>query len=494
MSPSLVPIRISLHAIGGQGGGVLSDWIVAVARHCGWLAQATSVPGVAQRTGATVYYIELFPRPETTGREPVFALMPTAGEVDLVVAAELMEAGRAINRGLVTSDRTTLVTSTNRIYSIGEKSQMGDGRFQEAPVLAAAKSSARRLIAADMEAAAERTGSMISAPLFGAVAGCGLLPFARSDYETVIRAAGVAATTNLAGFAAGFAAAQDAPAALLGREPVATSFLIDVQKLVEEGARRLTDYQDRKYADLYRERLSRVTPHERADALLSRELARYLALWMSYEDTVRVADLKTRAARFRRVQGEVDAKAGQLVNIVEYLHPRLEEICDVLPAALGKWVMRSPRLHKWLAPLFARGRHISTSKLSGFLLLYGLAGLRRWRRGSFRYARENAKIESWLDRVAESAAQDYELAVEIVRCQRLIKGYGDTYERGWRNFSTLMAQLGQIDAPTLSRYRLAALADDEGRALNAILQLPTPASLPQTQTFDPRSAVPSRGS
>jgi indolepyruvate ferredoxin oxidoreductase, beta subunit len=480
MSSSLVPIRISLHAIGGQGGGVLSEWIIAVARHSGWLAQATSVPGVAQRTGATIYYIELFPRLENTGREPVFALMPTAGEVDLVVAAELMEAGRAINRGLVTSDHTTLVMSTNRIYSVDEKSQMGDGRFQEAPVLAAAKSSARRLIAADMEAAAERTGSMISAPLLGAVAGCGVLPFARGGYETVIRAAGVAETANLAGFAAGFAVAQDALAALLGREPVPPSSIIDVPKLVEEGVRRLTDYQDRQYADLYRERLARFTPHERADALLTRELARYLALWMSYEDTVRVADLKTRAARFRRVEREVGAKSGQLVNMVEYLHPRLEEICDVLPAALGNWLIGAPRLHKWFAPLFAHGRHVSTSKLSGFLLLYGLAGLRRWRRGSYRYARENAKIETWLDRVAETAAREYDLAVEIVRCQRLIKGYGDTYERGWRNFSTLMSQLGQVDAPTLSRYRLAALADDEGRALNSILQPSTPGSLALT--------------
>ena len=126
--------------------------------------------------------------------------------------------------------------------------------------------------------------------------------------------------------------------------------------------------------------------------------------------------------------------------------------------------------------MFAHGRHVSTSRLSGFLLLYGLAGLRRWRRGSYRYARENAKIETWLDRVAETAAREYDLAVEIVRCQRLIKGYGDTYERGWRNFSTLMAQLGQVDAPTLSRYRLAALADDEGRALNSILQPSTPGS------------------
>ena len=47
--------------MGGQGGGVLADWIVWLAESEGWAAQSTSVPGVAQRTGATIYYIEMAP-------------------------------------------------------------------------------------------------------------------------------------------------------------------------------------------------------------------------------------------------------------------------------------------------------------------------------------------------------------------------------------------------------------------------------------------------
>ena len=53
------PITIAVLAIGGQGGGVLVDWIVALAEREGWRAQSTSVPGVAQRTGATIYYVEM---------------------------------------------------------------------------------------------------------------------------------------------------------------------------------------------------------------------------------------------------------------------------------------------------------------------------------------------------------------------------------------------------------------------------------------------------
>ena len=77
---------------------MLTDWIVAAAADLGFPVQSTSIPGVAQRTGATTYYIEIVPVParELGGKRPVLALTPGIGDIDLVVASELMEAGRAI--------------------------------------------------------------------------------------------------------------------------------------------------------------------------------------------------------------------------------------------------------------------------------------------------------------------------------------------------------------------------------------------------------------
>src|SRR5919112_4155906 len=123
-------ITIAILAMGGEGGGVLSDWIVDLAEHSGYAAQTTSVPGVAQRTGSTIYYVEIFPEASVhaAGKAPVLALMPVPGEVDVVIASELMEAGRAIQRGLVTPDRTTLIASTNRVYSMTERTAIGDGK------------------------------------------------------------------------------------------------------------------------------------------------------------------------------------------------------------------------------------------------------------------------------------------------------------------------------------------------------------------------------
>src|SRR6202050_2268470 len=144
-------ITIAIVAMGGEGGGVLADWIVDLAEQSGYRAQTTSVPGVAQRTGSTMYYVELFPEAaiEAAGKEPVLALMPVPGELDIVVASELMEAGRAVQRGLVTPDRTTLIASTHRVYSMIEKTHLADGRIDNAGLVASGVGAARVFVARD---------------------------------------------------------------------------------------------------------------------------------------------------------------------------------------------------------------------------------------------------------------------------------------------------------------------------------------------------------
>ena len=198
------PLAIAVLAMGGQGGGVLVDWIVALCESQHWAAQSTSVPGVAQRTGATVYYIETLPLPQDApaGLRPVLSLMPVPGDVDIVVGAELMEAGRAIQRGLVTPDRTTLIASSHRAYAVVEKQTPGDGIGDADTVYAAALAAAKRFIAFDMAELAEKSGSVISAVLFGALAAAKALPFPRAAFEATIRAAGVGVEPSLRAFRA----------------------------------------------------------------------------------------------------------------------------------------------------------------------------------------------------------------------------------------------------------------------------------------------------
>ena len=263
-----------------------------------------------------------------------------------------------------------------------------------------------------------------------------------------------------------------------------------VQPLVLEGVRRTLDYQDDAYAGLYLERIERIARLEtRRPASgthdLTQAVARSLALWMTFEDTIRVADLKTRSGRFARVRAEVGAGPGQLLGITEFLRPGVAEIAGTLPAALGSWLLRSPRVIRRLER-FTGGRQIRTTTVSGFLLLRAVAGLRRWRRGSGRFRQENERIVAWLAAIERHAAARYELAVELARSQRLIKGYGETYERGWSNYSALAQQLEMLaarpdGAALLSRLQQAALADEEGVALARELSMlaGAPADHPQ---------------
>jgi len=491
-------INIAILAMGGEGGGVLADWIVDLAENSGYLAQTTSVPGVAQRTGSTIYYVELFPEEaaRAAGKDPVLALMPVPGEVDVVIASELMEAGRAITRGLVTPDRTTLIASTNRVYSMTEKIAMGDGRADADAFLKAGGEAARVFIHRDFAAMAEASRSVISATLFGALAGSGTLPFQRQQFESAVERSGIAVASSLKAFAAGFDAATSSEAAAVEADDkavpkpgtaltalatrVTSNFPAVSHAILFAGIERLADYQDVAYASAYLDRLEPIKAlaqqGSQDEALLS-ETARYLALWMSYEDAIRVADLKTRRTRFERVQADARVVGDQLLQIKEFLHPRVEEFADILPAALGAWLLKTGWASGLVNRMTAKGKVLQTTSLWGFLQLYWLASLRRWRPKTLRFQREQQRIEHWLEQVKDVAQSDYALALEVAECPRLVKGYGDTYVLGSRNFERLMQalpRLRQMDNPAarLRNLREAALADDTGKTLeNALTEL-----------------------
>jgi indolepyruvate ferredoxin oxidoreductase beta subunit len=489
---------LTIAALGGQGGGVVTDWLVLAARRAGYFVQATSVPGVAQRTGATIYYLEFFPRSDApAGREPIMALMPNPGDVDIVVASEWMEAGRAINRGLVTKDRTTLIASTHRDYTIGEKIALGEGRASSRELFEIASAAAAKLIGFDMVKVADAAQGRISAVILGSIAGAAVLPWGIEEYHHAIKESGVGVEASLAAFEAGREAAVAATLEPLTagawpddhgtidssdytlaavspqlRTRIEHRFPAALRELLGMIAARLSDYQDHAYAVLFLDRIERIAMLDAArldDPALTRAAARSLGLWMSFEDVMRVAQVKTRRGRAERIRREVKAQPTDLVQVREYVKPRVEEICGTLPAALGRRLLASSRAHRVLAR-FTAGRRISTSTVSGFALLRGIAALRRFRRGSLRFQIENQRIEDWLGQIAAIAPKNHDLAVELAECQTLVKGYGDTHERGWSSFRQLTSLLpGLIGDPKgaahLRTLRAAALADDSGAQL-----------------------------
>jgi indolepyruvate ferredoxin oxidoreductase beta subunit len=485
-------ITIAILAMGGEGGGVLADWIVDLAEHSGYRAQTTSVPGVAQRTGSTIYYLEIFPEEEVQAacKEPILALMPVPGEVDIVLASELMEAGRAIQRGLVTPDRTTLIASTNRVYSMTEKTAITDGRVDSAKVIEASNAAAKIFVHGDFAQIANDARSVISASLFGALAATGALPFEREQFENAIRKGGVGVETSLAAFDDGFRAAKLPAAAQIGRTElpkgkvgprlqslaarIENEFPPASREILLAGIKRLADYQDVAYATEYLDQLKPIRDLDaksgRADSALLNETARYLALWMSYEDAPRVADLKIRRTRFDRVHLDARVEPAQMLQIKEFLHPRVQEIADMAPAPLGRLLLRSNLMRRLTEAITGNGKIIETTSLRGYLQLYMVAGLRRWRRKSLRFGKEQKAIADWLILITRVVPEDYALALEISECPRIVKGYGDTHAQGEKNYEAIIAALpllrGKTDAALrLKNLREAALADDTGEKL-----------------------------
>jgi indolepyruvate ferredoxin oxidoreductase, beta subunit len=467
MDPTLKqPICILIGALGGEGGGVLAQWIVDAAASAGFTAQSTSIPGVAQRTGATTYYVEVLPVPaRSLSRAPVLSLYPVPGCVDLVVSSELLETGRMIANGFVSPDRTTLVTSTSRTLTTAEKIALGDGRFDSGRLLDTARAFSRRLVAFDMEQAAREAGTAMSAVMFGAIAGSGVLPWEHAVCEAVINEGERGARASLAGFALGIAAAQaDAASRELPRE---------TREIVALGRDRVVDFQDAAYGELYLDRIARIRAAEHAsdpgashDHALTREAARFLALWMAFDDVVRVATLKSSAARFARVRGEVGAHNGDVVRIYDHMRPGVPELAGLLPKAVAArliaWDRRRPQ--PWSLPI-----KLHANAFTGFVLLRILAACKRLRRKGARYREEQAMIEEWLGAVERASREDWARGHELALCGRLVKGYGATNERGKRNLAHIVTHLATSDAAVIREAREAALADEGGKALDRAL-------------------------
>ena len=473
------PIKILIAALGGEGGGVLTAWVHAAAIASGHLVQSTHIPGVAQRTGATTYYLEVVPTAGNGagGMRRVLALNAVPGEVDLVVASELLECARAIHAGFVTPDRTLLLASSSRRYTIEEKAAMGDGRLDAARMLEVARRFSRRALIADFAGIAGQAQAPLNAVLLGAIAACGAVPIEAEAWRAAIRGEGKAVDANLRGFDAGLASFAAPPAgasAGAGSSPPRPSeefaqFPAEARAVLEEGVRRLIAYQGRNHAAQYLARVRARAGRPGADGPLVRELARFLALRMSVEDVIFVAERKLSGARLRRVRSESRAGAGDIVNVSEYMRPGVEELCSLLPPRLGRWLLgRVGGNRSW--PLKLR-----TTRFSGFVRLRLLAALRPWRPRTLGFARENAWVERWLGLVDRTLAVCPLAAREVVATAGLVRGYAETYRRGLTSWNRIVEGVvepmlsGALPrahfADAVMQARLAATKDPEGAAL-----------------------------
>lgn len=471
------PITILVCALGGEGGGVLAEWLYRVAVRAGHAAQASSIPGVAQRTGATTYYIEVSAAPLAAGAAPpVFSLSPVPGGIDLLVSSELLETLRQVGNGLVSRERTTVFSSTARALTVAEKAQLGDGRSDAAALVAALQQHAREAELLDFGALARDAGTVVSAVMFGAIAASDVLPWPRALFEEVVREGGKVGAKAMAASLRGFALAFDALSARRAQRAVVEQALRppvppDLRVLARQ---RLREYQDDAYVQLYDERMARVQAAEAAvdpgagqGGRITGEVQRWLALWMAFDDIVRVAQLKLATGRQQRVRREVNAGADDVVKVFDHFKPGVAEFAALLPNGLAQ------RLQAWDRRRVQAGREpwalpirLATHSVRGALMLKLLAAMKGQRRRGQRFAQEQALIERWLEAVVAGTQQHWPLGHELAACGRLIKGYGSTNERGKERLLHVIDHLFRNERPAAERaaairaVREAALRDE----------------------------------
>jgi indolepyruvate ferredoxin oxidoreductase beta subunit len=337
--------------------------------------------------------------------------------------------------------------------------------------------------------------------MFGALAASRTLPFEADSFEAIIRAGGRGVEPSLNAFRAARAqAAQPAttapptlakPGKRFAPLP-ASAGRVDLDALLARirkypaglhamlfaGMKRVTDFQDPAYAGEYLDRIAGICALDNVHGgaakawKLTATAAKYVAIAMSYDDVIRVADLKTRPQRFERVRRDNGVGNNQIVYTTEYMHPRLQETAGILPAPLGHFLEAHPAWFRWI---FRKGRRVRTGTIGWFLALYALSALKPVRRATLRHQREMAHLDKWLALAAIQAKLNYDLAVEIIAARRLIKGYSDTHARGESKFDRVLSAVplltGRRDgAEWLRRLCDAAMMDEEGLALDGALK------------------------
>ena len=483
-------INLVAAALGGEGGGVFTNWLAEVADSENWHCQTTALAGVAQRTGATIYYLEFFPRNANLTSVPVMSLFPAQGDIDIAVASEIAEAARMVQRGFVTADRTTLIASDHRVYSIDEKQGLGDSTANADNLRDVAGRYAKDFIHFDMLKLANDHGAVISAVLLGALAGSNVLPFSLTSYRDVIRSSGKATKINLSAFDASVEQARSKgveffnplvtppaefalPVAqtVMGRELTEriSHFPQSLHEVIYHGVIKCTDYQDHAYAAYFLSQCEAVAVlDDKINNPVTEQVARYLALWMCFEDIPRVAQLKTRLNRIEKIRKEVKAHPKQILYVTEFFSPRIEEMCAILPIWMGRALLNSS-VAKRVLNLFTGGKKLRTDKVFIYILLRILASFRFIRRSSLGYAYEHDMIQRWLNSVMESLKKDPEHALALAKCGRIVKGYGETRHRTSSQLMEIVDRAASMSVTKIESLHHAALEDDTGHTLSKVL-------------------------
>ncbi len=503
MVPATRAKRMLIGTVGGQGGGVLSDWLAHGLLNAGWQASSIGLLGLSQRAGTVTYYCEASPKDERSRIPSVFAV---PGDVDLILGQELLELARLVFGGFA-APHCAIVGNSARYLTTMEK-MPAEGGVYDSQIIARAIEAlapgrhyvfdAQRLV---MERGLPALAS--NAILLGAAVASPALGLPREPFHAAIRASQISVKANVAAFDIGYERVRDGSLPRLmidgcrtddweeiarqreSRLPGFTErdaytrvmdtasreFPGAVLAILAEALYRLIDYQDVEYAQEYLTRVGSAKREGQAERSLA-AYSRNLAVWLTYEDAPRVAQLKTRRERFERIAKDFGIRKQRYV-VTDYLVPDVEQILELLPAGAAAALARlghvlTPRFDTLKFPL-----RIKTSAVPGYWVMRSIATLRRARRRSSRHFTELAMIRRWEEAIRKWRARSAALGFLAADAARVVKGYGrvrrQALEDLWRFLDEgleLIEEAGRrgSDMEQLGAQALRILAKEAGSA------------------------------
>jgi hypothetical protein len=192
--------------------------------------------------------------------------------------------------------------------------------------------------------------------------------------------------------------------------------------VVSESIQLLVDYQGTSYAQLYLDRLRRFVGRAGVDAAMLGEIARLMAMRMSYEDPIRIAQLK--------LAENESQPTGDRRKF------RIDELVGALPALVAEPVLDVLEWADWThAPVSIR---YSAASRWGRRRLKIEASLKRWRLFSVRYAKERVWVERWLHMIDRSLTRQPQAAPAIMQTATMIQGYGSVYRHGLADWHAII--------------------------------------------------------
>jgi len=456
-------MKILIPSVGGMGVGVLVEWLSVAAILEGLKPSVLNLPGVSQRTGRTLSYIEIR---ENDDNKP-FSPFPEKGGLDIIISQDFLELIRILKEGYG-GRGCNIIGTTYRYYTTHEKLSLKRDFYTYEYFKGVIVENSKEHIVVDIHKMGIQ--DFRNAHLLGILCYSGYLPsIRRESYERAIRHVGIDVEGNLRDFGVGYELLNGDRGITDGKmieselDSLAEGFIKESIKRLEsvygnrlkeiliEAVRQLTGYQDTKYSEFYIRRVLDLNLYIRETVgetneynELMEEFAKVLVVRMMYEDVIRVAERKVSEERFKRIERLYRINKNEVFWVKDFFRPDLDELYGILPYSIGKMIDRILSRHK-----FSWKTTINTTHIFGFLMLKSMSKIRFLRKWSFRYRKENNLIENYIDHVKQCLKQGLDSAILAAKGGTIVRGYGEIRREminAWREFSNLTNPL------TMSTY------------------------------------------